>query len=205
MSTLRAFVRLSRPHFLIGGALMFGLGAAVAGEVDTYGYVVGQFMVTAAQLTAHYVNEYADVEADRMVSERTWFSGGSGVLVDGSLARDTALQAAVASSSVAIAAATLLSARSPAASLLGLGALSISWLYSMPPVRLLGTGLGEIATSTVVTVFVPLVGSLAQTSKVASGLWWSAVILFPVHLAMMLAFELPDLDNDRAAGKAVLA
>lgn len=98
---VRDFIRLSRPHFLLGGALMFGLGAAIAGRLDVRGYVLGQTMVTAGQVTAHYVNEYADVEADRGVEHRTWFSGGSGVLVEGRLVPAVALRAAIVTSGVA--------------------------------------------------------------------------------------------------------
>jgi 1,4-dihydroxy-2-naphthoate octaprenyltransferase len=34
---------------------------------------------------------------------------------------------------------------------------------------------------------------------------WAIVALLPIHLAMMLCFELPDLDTDREAGKRVAA
>ena len=56
---LWSFVRLSRPHFLLGGFLMFWLGARSVSTFDTSGYVLGQAMVTSAQITAHYLNEYA--------------------------------------------------------------------------------------------------------------------------------------------------
>ena len=91
---LWVWVRLSRPHFLLGGFLMFGLGASTTRPVDGTDYLTGQLMVTMAQLTAHYANEYADVDADRSVEHRTAFSGGSGVLVDGSLPVRSALWAA---------------------------------------------------------------------------------------------------------------
>jgi hypothetical protein len=90
-----AFIRLSRPHFLVGGFLMFGLGAATAGSIGVADYVSGQILVTSTQLTAHYVNEYADVEADRHVQHRTFFSGGSGVLANEVLSARTALYASL--------------------------------------------------------------------------------------------------------------
>ena len=77
MISLMAFLRLSRPHFLMGGVLMYAVGVAQGKAIGIATYLLGQAMVSAAQVTAHYVNEYADVEADRLVKNRTMFSGGS--------------------------------------------------------------------------------------------------------------------------------
>ncbi len=205
MDSLWAFIKLSRPHFLIGGVLMFALGAAAAGRVDPFAYALGQLMVTAAQVTAHYVNEYADIEPDRAVARRTLFSGGSGVLVGGGLRPAVALRAARVASVVAVGTAGALMFVNIVAALLGLAALAISWSYSMPPLRLLGSGLGELAASAVVAGLVPLIGALSQGGTITGRLLWSIVIVFVLHFAMMLAFELPDLETDAAAGKRVLA
>ncbi len=205
MPQVWAFVRLSRPHFLLGGFLMFGLGASTARELDPLGYLVGQVMVTASQVTAHYVNEWADVEPDRMVARRTLFSGGSGVLTEGLLSPTVALRAAWVTTVIAIVAAGALAFISVPAALLGLAALGISWSYSTPPLRLLGTGWGEAATSLVVAVMVPLIGVLAQGDRPGTALWRTVGILFLLHVAMMLAFELPDVDSDGLSGKRVMA
>lgn len=199
-----AFVKLSRPHFLIGGFLMFGLGAATAAEIDVSAYLLAQAMVTAAQVTAHYANEYADVESDRAVRNRTLFSGGSGVLV-GALAPVVALRAAQASTFVAVGFAAVLVVPQPGAASLGIAAVAVSWAYSMPPIRLLETGWGEAWTSLVVVGMVPMIGALSQGGPITGVLAWSIVILFPIHMAMMLAFEIPDLETDAATGKTVLA
>ncbi len=205
MRSLWAFIRLSRPHFLLGGVLMFGLGAATAARLDVIGYIAGQLMITSGQVTAHYLNEFSDLEADRGVKRRTLFSGGSGVLVEGLLGPEVALGAAKVSTAVAMASAVVLARGSLPAALLGIAALGVSWSYSMPPIRLLGSGWGELVTSTVVAGIVPIIGVFAQGSSPTRLLWWTVVILIPIHGSMMLAFELPDLDTDLRAGKLVLA
>lgn len=205
MRTILAFIRLSRPHFLLGGVLLFAVGAFSGGKINVTRYVIAQIMVTAAQITAHYVNEYADVEADSFVTNRTFFSGGSGVLTAEVFEPIVARQAALVSSAVAVGAAAVLATNSLPAAVLGLASLAVSWAYSMPPVRLLDTGLGELATTLVVAGAVPLIGSLAQGGSTPASLWWSIAILVPIHFAMMLAFEIPDLETDAAAGKRVLA
>ena len=205
VSTVWAFARLSRPHFLLGGALMYAIGAFGADVSSAAEYMIGQAMVTAAQLTAHFVNEYADVEVDQYVSNRTLFSGGSGVLARDELAPRIALRAAQTTSIVTVVLSIVVAQISTNAAIIGLVALAVSWIYSMPPVRLLDTGWGELATSVVVAAAVPTVGALVQGGQVGRNLLWKMAALFGVHVAMMLAFELPDLESDRAAGKNVIA
>ena len=204
IGALLAFVKLSRPHFLLGGVLLFALGSAAAGDISWIDYSLGQAMVGVMQITAHFVNEYADREVDRSVGHRTMFSGGSGVLVLGDLRPEVALWAAWISSTAGVILAIVVAFVSPLAATIGLVTLTVSWIYSMPPIRLLATGWGELATSLVVVVAVPTIGWAVQRAPVNTALWWAAGILLPVHLAMMLAFELPDLESDAAAGKRVL-
>jgi 1,4-dihydroxy-2-naphthoate polyprenyltransferase len=200
-----ARLRLARPHFLLGGALLFALGAFSTGSIDPAGYVIGQAMVTAIQLTAHLANEFADADTDRMVRNRTWFSGGSGAIPDGEVPRRHALIAAWITTATALAAIAAMSPRSVGAAVIGVAALTVAWLYSVEPLRLLATGFGEIATSLVVAMAVPVVGAFSNGNPVSDGLWWAVAALVPIHIAMMLCFELPDLDTDREAGKRVLA
>src|SRR5260370_8408711 len=91
---LMAFIRLARPHFLLGGFMLYALGAVVARyegyPIDFRVYWVGQLFVTSIQLMTHFLNEYWDVETDRLNNSRTPFSGGSGMLAPGGFQRQTA-------------------------------------------------------------------------------------------------------------------
>jgi len=205
VKTVAAFLRLSRPHFLVGGVLLATLGALSAPPIDLSRLFLAQLLVTSAQITAHYVNEYADYEADLTVANRTSFSGGSGVLVAGALTRSTALLAASVTTFVTLIAVALVARFSVVGAAAGVAALAVSWAYSMPPVRLLNTGWGELATTATVTGLVPLIGALAQGNNIAPALWWMVAALSALHFAMLLAFELPDLESDAAAGKRVFA
>ncbi len=202
---LWAFVKLSRLHFLVGGAVLYGLGAVTVPGAGPGLYLLGQALVSAAQLTAHYVNEYADFEADRGVFNRTIFSGGSGVLASGALHRRVALRAAIVTSASTLVLAALVAPSSRTAAILGLLALASAWGYSMPPLRILNTGWGEVVASLVVAVLVPVTGAAVNGGTVTTPLAWTVVSLFFIHMAMLLAFELPDLDSDAEAAKTVLA
>jgi 1,4-dihydroxy-2-naphthoate octaprenyltransferase len=204
------FLRLSRPIFLLGGALVYGLGTALAeflaGEVDLTRYLIGQGLVTSGQLMAHYLNEYFDAPADRSNPNRTWWSGGSGALGPGGLPRRTALYAAMAGMVLVVLLVSVLGSRIPAVGwilllLIFLGA----FFYSVPPVRLIDTGYGELAASVLVAGLVPAFAFALQTGRLDRLVWLSTLPLVALHLAMILALELPDYPNDVEHGKRTLA
>ncbi len=203
-----AFVALTRPVFLGGGALFYGLGAAAVhaagGAISWPRYLLGQALVTAVQLATQYANELYDLDADRANPNRTWLSGGSGVLADGRLPPRAAERAALASAAAALvlAAAWVFVAAEVAA--LGVIALLGGWYYSAPPARLSASGWGELAASLIVAGLAPLTGALAQAVSVPRELWWIAAALVPAHVAMLLVLHLPDREADAATGKRTL-
>jgi len=207
MARLRAFVTLTRPVFLLGGALLYGLGAALSPEpINWASYAAGQALVTAVQMSAQYANEYYDQEADRLgAAGRTWLTGGSGVLASGRLAPATALRAAAITSTAALGAALVVAAVSVPAALVGVAALVGSWLYSAPPARLVGTVAGVSVASVIVAGLTPLTGALLQGSVATDRLIAVAVPLLLLHHAMLIAFEHPDIPGDAAAGKRTLS
>ena len=207
MARLYAFAALTRPVFLLGGALLYGLGAALSPEpIDWASYAAGQALVTAVQMSAQYANEYYDQEADRLgAAGRTWLTGGSGVLASGRLAPATALRAAAITSTAALGAAVVVAAASVPAALVGVAALAGGWLYSAPPARLVGNFAGVSVASIIVAGLTPLTGALLQGSVSADRLIAVAVPLLLLHHAMLIAFEHPDIPGDTAAGKRTLS
>ena len=61
LRAIRLFVRLSRPFFLLGSALVYALGVGIARylgiSIDWGLYLLGQAWVTTLQLATHYFNE----------------------------------------------------------------------------------------------------------------------------------------------------
>lgn len=208
---LIAFLRLSRPLFLLGGVLLYALGALIAryqGVALDWGvYGSGQLAVTALQLMTHYLNEYWDVEADRLNHNRTPFSGGSGMIVRGELPRKTALTAAMVCLVVAATMASWLIftyAVPPSVWVILLLGFIGAYFYSSPPLMLSTTGYGELTTSIVVAGLVPALGHVLQTHQPSFLVLLATAPLVVLHLAMLLAFEFPDFHSDRAAGKWTL-
>jgi 1,4-dihydroxy-2-naphthoate octaprenyltransferase len=170
MDSLRLFVRLARPHFLIGAALLYALGVGIARYLGTpvnwEAYLLGQAWVSLLQLSTHFLNEYYDAPSDTDNRNRTPFSGGSGAVGPGKLTRSTALVAAAACLTVLASLTVLLISRgylTPAAQLIMILAFLGSFFYSAPPVKLASSGYGELVTSILVANQEPAIAYLMQT------------------------------------------
>ena len=151
MRAVVAFIRLGRPLFLGGAFLLFALGTAIAAwhghGIDCKRYVLGQSAVTAFQLMTHYANDYFDYDADVANLTPTKWSGGSRVLAQGELPRSVALIAAVALAAIGLVMTLVVSRNAGAWTAPTLIAmLVLAWEYSAPPLRLCGSGAGELDT-----------------------------------------------------------
>lgn len=209
LQTLAALVRLGRPLFLVGGFVFFGLGTAIA-CYEGYGlqpglWLWGQVAVTAAQLMTHFANDYFDLAADQANRTPTYWSGGSRVLVETTLAPRWALYVALALLAVALAAiaGTARGAEITAIAVL-LAAVALSWFYSAPPLRLHSRGVGELTVALVVPVLTILAGYTLQTGGIGGLPLLAALPLALFQFAMLLAIEIPDAEGDALAGKRTL-
>lgn len=210
-SSVWQFMRLTRPLFLLGGIILYALGAAAAWQngfaIYPATYLLGQALVTAVQLMTHYANEYYDQETDRLnTAGRTWFSGGSGVLVEGSLPPQVAYRASLWMAATALVLLLPLGIHSPVVFGLGLLSMLLAWFYSAPPLALARTGWGELSASLVVAFLVPFVSYAQQTGgRVDTSLLLACLPLVLVHWAMLVAFQIPDIAADMQAGKRTLS
>jgi 1,4-dihydroxy-2-naphthoate octaprenyltransferase len=203
------FIRLTRVVFLLGGVVQYALGAAVAlwlgADFRLWPYLVGQAAVTSIQLMAHYRNEYDDLEVDRLAGEnRTWFSGGSGILAVGGVSPQAVLTAARVCAAAAVVFGLAAAALNPWMAVVILLSFFGSWFYSAPPVALMASGWGETTTTLLVAGLVPAAGSLLQGGGLNAALVLATLPLMLVHLAMLIAFEIPDRETDRVVGKNTL-
>lgn len=203
MKNIWLFVRLSRPHFLAGAMLLYALGVGIAhylGEPVNLGiYLVGQVWGSLIQLSTHYLNEYFDARADIDNPTRTPFSGGSGAIGPGKLPRSIALWAGVSCLAFASSLTVVLlqiAHPTPVTLLVMVLIFLGAFFYAVPPLRLESSGYGELVTSLIVANLVPAFAYLIQVGEPHRLL---AMVTFPLtamHMAMLLAIELPDYGND---------
>ncbi len=204
-----AFIELTRPMFLGGAVLLYLLGAALAWAqgtaVDWGRLLLGQLLVTSIQLTTHYANEYYDYEVDAAIgSARTPFSGGSGILVSGQLDRVVALHATRVCLILAIVMLVVCGLISPLMWIIGLVALLGGYFYSAPPLKLEGSGWGELDTAILTAVLVPLTGYVMQTNHFDPIVLSVCAPFVLIYIAMILTFEFPDYPADKAIGKKTI-
>ena len=209
LRTVWAFVQLTRPMFLFGGVMLHLLGIAIAASqgiaIDPGRAVLGQILVTSIQLMAHYSNEYFDFEVDRLIGDkRTWFSGGSGVLPAGQLDRSVARQAALVCAAIAIMAIIVAAIQTPIILIIGTISFLGAWFYSSPPLSLMGSGWGELTTSILTGLLVPLTGYVMQARRVDPGVLVIGAPLALIYMAMIIAFQFPDHVADAIVGKRTL-
>jgi len=211
MHRIRLIFLLSRPLFLLGGALVYALGAGIArylgAPIDWGLYVLGQAYVTTMQLSAQYLNEYYDSSADRDNPNRTPFSGGSGAVGKGKLSQETVMWAALTALTIFASLTVVLISVTPLSPLLitiVVLAFLGSFFYSAPPIKLAHSGYGELTTSILVANLVPIFAFVLQYGELHRLLVMSTFPLTTLHLAMMIVFEFPDYLNDLKYEKPTL-
>jgi 1,4-dihydroxy-2-naphthoate octaprenyltransferase len=207
------FLRLSRPAFLLGPWLTYALGLGIANylglPLQINVALLGLLWVSAMQLSTHYLNEYFDTMADNRNENRTWFSGGSGVLGDGEgqLPRYVALLAS-ATTLTLVALLTFGLGRLGVLDPLVAGILAVAFLgaffYSVPPLNLASSGFGELITAALVANLVPALAFSLQAGELHRLLAMATFPLTGLHLAGVLAFEFPDYATDLKFSKRTL-
>jgi 1,4-dihydroxy-2-naphthoate octaprenyltransferase len=211
MRSLVLFIRLSRPLFIIGTAFVYAFGVGIAHylglSVNWSVYLLGQFWVTTLQLSTHYLNEYYNAPADQNNPNRTLLTGGSGALGPGKLSRQVALTAGLTCLAFLASFTVLIISRvqpEPVLYLIMLLAFLGAFFYSVPPISLEGSGYGELSTSFLVAFLLPSFSFVLQTGEMHRFVAMSAFPLTMIHLAMMIAFELPDYASDDKFNKRTL-
>jgi 1,4-dihydroxy-2-naphthoate octaprenyltransferase len=204
--------RLADPRITLASVASMLVGAAAAAADGPLSWpwlaltVLGIFLVELAKNASGEVFDF-DSGADTGVApeDRSPFSGGKRVLVDGLLSRrETALIAAAAYALAAGVGALIASAREPAVLGVALAGGALALFYQAPPLKLSYRGLGEAA---VALCYGPLIA--AGTYLVQRGSVSAEVVLVSLPLGMLIAAfllinEFPDYAADRAAGKRTL-
>jgi 1,4-dihydroxy-2-naphthoate octaprenyltransferase len=201
---------MGRPFILVAGLIAYFLGLSIAyhnlGTIKLLPAFVGLLILLMATMMAHYANEYADVDTDTL-TRRTWFSGGSGVLPSGIIPSRWALWAAVILAILTIIVTVLSFSRGLLSSqgviIVFLGMLG-GWFYSMSPLQLERTILGEIDNALLGGYLMPLIAYIPQIGVAGLNIF---LILTPIFLAVLvnlLGVHWADREADATVGKNTL-
>jgi len=199
MESLRAFIRLSRPLFLIGAALVYFLGVGIArylgNSIDWGAYALGQMWATILQLGATYLDASYNTAIGGENPRRPGFAGNGKPAPEVKIPPQTLLIAAVACLAI-IASLTVLilqQAQPSGAALVFMGLIALGALiYSFPPLRLVTSGYGELTVAIIYANLLPALAFLLQAGSLHRLLAMTTFPLTALFLATTLALQLPD-------------
>jgi 1,4-dihydroxy-2-naphthoate octaprenyltransferase len=193
----------------VSSMIIGATAAAWAGPVS-WGWlaatVLGIFCIEAAKNASGEIFDW-DSGADQGVrdDERSPFSGGKHVLVDGLLTRgETALVAGIFYAIAIAFGLAIVIGREPGVLYLGMLGVGLAFFYHAPPFKLAYRGLGELA---VAIAYGPVIAT--GTYLVQRGTIDMPVVLASLPFAIATAAflwinEFPDARADAAAGKRTL-
>lgn len=208
----QGFWRLADPKISLASAasMLLGASAASARGPLALGWlgvtVLGIFSVEVAKNASGEVFDWDSGTDARIAPEdRSPFSGGKRVLVDGLLTRRQTWGIAIAGYLVAALAGIAIARwREPGVLWIGAAGLALAFFYHAPPLRLSYRGLGELA---VAVCYGPLI--CAGTFLVQRGEIPTVVVLLSLPLGLLIAAflwinEFPDAAADARSGKRTL-
>lgn len=204
--------RLADPKITLASAASLLLGTAAAARAGPLAWgwllvcVAGIFALEAAKNASGELVDF-DSGADLAVSpsDRSPFSGGKRVLVDGLLTRrETATVAAVGYAIGIGAGLAVVLWREPGVLWIGLVGVALAWFYHAPPLRLSYRGLGELAVGAAYGPGIACGVALTQRHAIGSDVLLASLPLGLLIAAFLWINEFPDYLADRSAGKRTL-
>ena len=201
--------RLADPKISLASfaAMFLGACAAALGGALSWKWlaltVLGIFFIEIAKNASGEIVDF-DSGTDRAVApeDRSPFSGGKRVLIDGLLTRKQTISIAAVSYLLGIAAGLVIVAyREPQILWLGVVGVALAYFYHAPPFKLSYRGLGEVAVG---LCYGPLITSgtyLVQRGSVTLELILVSTLLGLLIAAFLWINEFPDYRADLASGR----
>lgn len=209
---LEGIHRLADPRISLASIASMLLGAAVAAHEGplAWGWLaltaIGiLFIEIGKNASGELVDDRSGVDAAVAPEDRSPFSGGKRVLVEGLLTRRQTAGVAWVGYGGGIVAGLILSGyRHPDVLWLGLVGMGLAYFYHSNPLRLSYRGLGEAA---VALTYGPLIACgtyLVQRREWGDQVWWVSLPLGVLIGAFLWINEFPDARADRGGGKRTL-
>lgn len=204
--------RVADPKITLASVASMLVGAAAAAWQGPIAWgwlaltVFGIFCVEAAKNASGEIFDW-DSGADEGVreDERSPFSGGKRVIVDGLMTRtETAVVAGIFYVEAIAAGLGIAIVREPGVLWLGMIGVGLAFFYHAPPLRLAYRGLGELA---VALAYGPVIAAgtyLVQRHTIDAPVLIASVPIALAIGAFLWVNEFPDARADEAAGKRTL-
>ena len=206
-SNATKLLKVIRVHIVAGGVLAFSLGALLAlangGSFNPALVVSAYVVVLLGDLSAHYSNDYFDVEVDKYIEQKKFFAG-SVILVNHPHLRSTvkSISVSLLVGANVLAVLIFLFLGAPIEIFLViLSASLVGWFYSAPPTRLISRGFGEVAVACVTGFAIPAIGYLAVRGQFDPLFVYLSFPFVMYGFMLSLSLEAPDAAVDCKGAK----
>jgi 1,4-dihydroxy-2-naphthoate polyprenyltransferase len=209
---LKRLFNAMRPKFFPASVLPVLAGSAwgfmVAGRFDLFVFILALLATVCVHASANVLNDVGDDAGgtDRRNDDRIYpYTGGSRFIQSGIMTASGMARLGISLIGIAaIAGLVLLLSKGAMVLWFGVAGLLLAVLYSLGPVRLASTGLGELSVGIAFGVL-PVTGA----AWLQSGSLGLDVFLFSIPVsvwvtAILLINEVPDIAADGATGKRTL-
>ncbi len=203
------FRHLADPKISITSLAAMAIGgsvAAVDAPLNVPWLAITAIALFCVEVAKNAWGEVIDFDSgtDLAVAEadRTNFSGGKRVMVDGLLTRAQTWTMAGAFGGAALAlGAAIVFLREPGAFWIGVVGVVLGWSYHGPPLKLVYRGFGELDVVACYGPLIVLSTYLIQTGSLSSTAFWLSLPLGLLIAAFLWVNEFPDFEADASAGK----
>jgi 1,4-dihydroxy-2-naphthoate polyprenyltransferase len=204
--------RLADPKISLASAASMFLGACAAAAVVPLDWgwlaltVLGIFAIEVAKNTSGEIFDF-DSGADLAVTpqDRTPFSGGKRVLVEGLLTREQTWLIAAACYALGVGIGLSIALwRAPAVAAIGVMGVVLAYQYHTPPLKLSYRGLGELAVALCYGPLIALGTYIVQVRELSPAVIFAALPLGFFIAGFLWVNEFPDYAADKSAGKNTL-
>jgi 1,4-dihydroxy-2-naphthoate octaprenyltransferase len=207
---LKGIFRLANPKIWIASVIPMLLGGAAAykesGQFNWYWFLVSIAGIFLIEIGKHAINEAVDyvTGVDRFVApdKQTPFSGGRRTIVDGTLSfLEVSIVGLLTMGAAAMVGLYVVFFREPSVIWIGLAGFLIAAFYTLPPMKFIYNGLGEIAVGVTYGPLIVMGTFLVQTHTLA---------LFPLLISIPVGFlitnvlwinQFPDYEADKQGNK----
>lgn len=205
----KGFWHLADPKISLTSVAAVYIGASVAAVDSPFNWawlivtLLALFAIEVAKNAWGDVFDY-DSGTDLAVApeDRTAFSGGKRVIVDGLLSRhQTWGMAAIFTLAGMALGACIVIFREPTAIWIGMLGFILGWCYHGPPCRFAYRGWGELDVLVCYGPLISLSAYLVQTHHLSWQVFWLSLPLGLLITAFLWVNEFPDYNADRSHGK----
>jgi 1,4-dihydroxy-2-naphthoate octaprenyltransferase len=205
---LTLFFRSTRPWTLLIGIISYMLGAGIVRylgkPIDLPILILGQAWVTMIQISGHLLKTFYDFQEETVDSSDKESNEEKLSLIT---SRRVFLQASVTTLTISAVLTVLLFSRNafaPAGVFILTLVFLVSFLYAVPPIRLVYRGYGELSESILLANLIPAFAFLTQTGELHSLLAKLTFPLTALYLAVSLALSMPHYANDLKKGRRTI-